>query len=407
MAATTEAPTAIRPLTVEFPDADLEDLRARLAATRWPERETVGDQGQGTPLATMQALVNHWLNAYDWRDCERRINAHPNFITEIDGLDIHFIHARSKHEDALPIVVCHGWPGSVVEQLKIIDPLIDPTAYGASASDAFHVVVPSMPGYGLSGKPAETGWGPVRIANAYVELMRRLGYTRFVAQGGDWGAIVVEMMAGGRDYPGPAVPAPPELIGVHTNMASAVPPDIHNAAVAGEEPPAELSDEERSAYESLRFFYRTHLAYAQMMGSRPQTLAALADSPMGLAAFVCDHDAATLELIIRVFDGASEGLSRDDVIDNLTFYWLTNTGVSAARLYGEYDGTFFAAKGLTIPVGVAAFPDELYRAPRSWAERAYPNLVHYNALPVGTHFAAWEQPKLLTEEIRATFRTLR
>jgi pimeloyl-ACP methyl ester carboxylesterase len=410
MAVTVERPpgdTAIRPLTIDIPEADLEDLRTRIAAARWPDKETVEDQSQGTPLATLQALAHRWLTEYDWRDCERRLNAHPNFVTEIDGLDIHFIHARSEHEDALPIVICHGWPGSVVEQLKVIDPLIDPTAHDGSASDAFHVVVPSMPGYGFSGKPSETGWDPLRIANAFVELMRRLGYSRFVAQGGDWGAIVVETMAGGRDHPQPAVPAPQELVGIHTNMASAVPPDIHTAATQGHPPPEGLSTDELSAYEQLRFFYGTHLAYAQMMGSRPQTLAGLADSPVGLAAFMIDHDAATLDLIIRAFRGEPTGVTPDDVLDNVTLYWLTNTGVSASRLYGEYGGTFFAVKNVTIPVGVSAFPDELYRAPRSWAERAYPNLVHYNALPVGTHFAAWEQPRLFTDEVRATFRSLR
>jgi pimeloyl-ACP methyl ester carboxylesterase len=410
MAVTVERPagdTAIRPFTVEFPEADLEDLRARLAAARWPEKETVEDRTQGTQLATIQELARHWRSEYDWRDCEARLNAVPNFVTEIDGLDIHFVHVRSKHEDALPIVVCHGWPGSIVEQLKIVGPLTDPTAHGASASDAFHVVIPSMPGYGFSGKPAGTGWDAARIANAYVELMRRLGYTRFAAQGGDWGAIVVETMAGGRDDPEAVEPAPPELIGIHTNMANAVPQDVHAAAAAGSPPPAGLSDEERASYEHLAFFYE-HVGYAVLMGSRPQTLTGLVDSPVGLAAFMIDHDPWSLDLITRAFQGAPTGLTRDDVLDNITLFWLTKTGVSAARMYWEYKGTFFATKNVTVPVGVSVFPDELYAAPRSWAERAYPNLVYYNsAHDAGGHFAAWEQPRPLTEDVRATFRSLR
>jgi pimeloyl-ACP methyl ester carboxylesterase len=389
--------TAIRPFRVEVPEADLEELRARIAATRWPEQETVEDKSQGTQRATMQALARYWLEEYDWRRCEARMNSFPQFVTEIDGLDIYFIHVRSKHENALPLIVSHGWPGSVVEQLKIIEPLTDPTAHGGSASDAFHVVIPSMPGYGYSGKPTTTGWGPERIARAWVELMRRLGYTRFVAQGGDWGAVVVDLMG---------VDSPPELLGIHTNMAGVVPPEIDLALATGQPVPGDFSDEEQACIDQLSFFYK-HVFYAYIMGDRPQTLTGLADSPVGLAAFMLDHDAASLDLISRAFAGQPGGLSRDDVLDNITHFWLTNTAVSAARLYWENKGPFFAVKGVSIPVAVSVFPDELYQAPRSWAEQAYPNLIHYNRLGEGGHFAAWEQPKALCEEVRAGFRSLR
>jgi pimeloyl-ACP methyl ester carboxylesterase len=403
--------TAIRPFTYEATDAELEDLRARVAATRWPDKETVDDDSQGVQLALMQDLARYWATEYDWRKCEERLNALPSFITEIDGLDIHFIHVRSKHEDALPIVLCHGWPGSVVEQLKLIGPLTDPTAHGASASDAFHVVIPSMPGYGFSGKPADTGWDPVHIGKAYVELMRRLGYTRFVAEGGDWGAIVVDLMAGGRS-PGPAEPAPPELIGIHTNMAGVVPPELFTAAFVGTPPPSGLSDEERSTYEQLLKFFGTHVAYGLYAGTRPQTLYGLADSPIALAAFMLDHGDGSGQpgLVQQVLEGRLEKpseLTRDDILDNITLFWLTNTGVSSLRLYWEFKGAFFAVKDVTIPVGVSTFADELYRVPRSWAEKAYPNLVTYNQHDRGGHFAAWEQPQLLSEDVRATFRSLR
>ena len=389
--------TAIRPFVVDVPQADLDDLRRRIAATRWPEQETVADQSQGTQRATSQALARYWATEYDWRNVEARLNSYPQFITEIDGLDIYFLHVRSKHEDALPIIVAHGWPGSVVEQLKIIEPLTNPTAYGGSAEDAFHVVIPSMPGYGYSGKPTSTGWGPERIARAWIELMRRLGYTKFVAQGGDWGALVVELMA---------LNTPPELLGIHVNMPGVIPPEIDVAMALGEPIPDNLSAEERACCEQLSFFYK-HVAYARFMGDRPQSLTGLADSPVGLAAFMLDHDAASLALISRAFAGQREGLSRDDVLDNITHFWLTNTGVSAARLYWEYKGGYFNVKGVKIPVAASVFPDELYQAPRSWSEQAYPNLIHYNRLPVGGHFAAWEQPKLFTEELRAGFRSLR
>jgi pimeloyl-ACP methyl ester carboxylesterase len=415
MAVTTDktaGETAIRPFTVEIPEADLEDLRSRIAATRFPDKETVEDDSQGVPLSVMQELARYWATEYDWRKCEARLNALPNFVTEIDGLDIHFIHVRSEHEDALPIVVCHGWPGSIVEQLKIIGPLTDPTAHGASASDAFHVVVPSMPGYGFSEKPSSTGWDPVRIGKAYVELMRRLGYTRFVAQGGDWGAVMVDVMAGGRNDPAAAEPAPPELIGIHTNMAGVVPPDLYGAAFIGNPAPSDLSDEERSTYEQLQAFFGTHVAYGLIMGTRPQTLYGLADSPIDLAAFMLDHGDGSGQpgLVQQVLEERLEkpsDLTRDDILDNITLFWLTNTGVSSARLYWESKFGFFTVKGVTIPVGVSTFADEIYRVPRSWAEEAYPNLVYYNQHDRGGHFAAWEQPQLLTEDVRATFRSLR
>jgi pimeloyl-ACP methyl ester carboxylesterase len=414
MAATTERPasdTGIRQFRIETQEADLENLRARIAATRFPEKETVDDFSQGVPLATMQALARYWQDEYDWRKCEARLNAVPQFITEIDGLDIHFVHVRSKHEDALPVIVSHGWPGSFVEQMKIVDLLTDPTAHGGSASDAFHVVIPNMPGYGFSGKPTTTGWGPIRIAEAWVELMKRLGYAQFVAAGGDWGGVVVEVMAGGRDAPASTQPAPPELLGIHTNFPGVVPPEIDRAIQTGGPLPSDLSDDERRTTEQLGFLYQ-HVAYGAEMGSRPQTLYGLADSPVDLAAFMLDHDAASLELISRVFvDGAQEGLTRDDVLDNVTLFWLTNTGVSAARLYWEWlhqdKGTYVSVKNVTVPVAVSVFPDEVYEAPRSWTEQAYPNLIHYNKVDKGGHFAAWEQPELYASELRAGFRSLR
>jgi pimeloyl-ACP methyl ester carboxylesterase len=389
---------AIRPFTFNAPQSSLDDLRRRVAATVWPEKETVADQSQGVQLATMRALARYWATDYDWRKCEAKLNSLPQFVTEIDGVDIHFIHVRSNRETALPIIVTHGWPGSIIEQMKIIDPLTNPTAHGASASDAFHVVIPSLPGHGFSGKPTNTGWDPVRIARAWIVLMKRLGYTQFVAQGGDWGNAVTEQMA---------LLAPPELIGIHTNMPASVPPDIEKALQSGAPPPSSLSADERRAWDQLDFFYKNGLGYAQEMNHRPQTLYAIADSPVGLAAWMLDHDAASHALIARVFDGQAEGLTRDDVLDNVTLYWLTNTAVSSARLYWESKLPFFAPKHVAIPTGVSAFPDEIYQAPRSWTEKAYPKLIHYNRLAKGGHFAAWEQPKLFSEEIRATFRSLR
>jgi pimeloyl-ACP methyl ester carboxylesterase len=389
----------IRPFRFEAPEADLTDLRRRIKATRWPERETVGDATQGVQLATMQALARYWETEYDWRRIEGRLAALPQFITEIDGLDIHFIHVRSKHEDALPLIVTHGWPGSIIEQMKLIDPLTDPIAHGGDASDAFHLVIPSIPGYGYSGRPTTTGWDPDHIARAWVVLMKRLGYTKFVAQGGDWGAVITDLMG---------VHAAPELLGIHTNMPGVFPADVDAAAFAGAPAPAGLSADEKLAYTRLQFVYQKGIAYGFQMGLRPQTLYGIADSPIGLAAYFLDHDARSYELISRVFRGQAEGLTRDDVLDNITITWLTNTAVSGGRLYWEYWGKgYFNAKGVNIPVAVSVFPDELYPAPRSWAERAYPKLIHYNKLDKGGHFAAWEQPKVFSEEIRAGFRSLR
>jgi pimeloyl-ACP methyl ester carboxylesterase len=395
--------TGIRPFTVDVPEEKLTDLRRRIAATQWPEKETVPDESQGVPLATMQDLARYWATEYDWRTCENRLKALPHFITEIDGLDIHFIHVRSRHDNALPLIINHGWPGSVIEQLKLIDPLVDPTAHGGSESDAFHVVIPSMPGYGFSGKPTTTGWGPERMGRAWAVLMTRLGYTRYVAQGGDWGAFVVDQMG---------LQQPAGLLAIHTNMPATVPADVNDAAQAGQAPPSGLSDEERSAYEQLiRTFGQVQ--YAQYMAARPQTLYGIADSPVGLAAWLLDHNdadgqpaAAVVAALSRTTSDTGE-LTRDEVLDNITLYWLTNTGVSASRLYWEYKGGFFNAKGVTIPVAVTVFPGEQYQAPRTWTEQAYPNLIHYNKVDRGGHFAAWEQPHLFAEELRAAFTRMR
>jgi pimeloyl-ACP methyl ester carboxylesterase len=391
----------IRPFHVHIPDADLAEMRRRISATRWPDRETVTDPSQGPQLATLQKLARYWATEYDWRKVEARLNAVPNFVTEIDGLDIHFIHVRSKHKNALPLIITHGWPGSVIEQLKIIGPLTDPTAHGGGAADAFDVVIPSMPGYGFSGKPTTAGWGPGHIAHAWVVLMKRLGYTKFVAQGGDWGAIVTDLM-GAQGHP--------ELLGIHSNMPGIFAPDIDRAALTGAPPPAGLSAEEKSTYQDLALEYAKGIGYGYQMGLRPQALYGIADSPVGIAGYFLDHDAKSLALISRVFDGQSEGLSRDDVLDNITLTWLTNTFTSGARLYWEaFESkvSFFGIKGVAIPVAVSVFPDELYQAPKSWAERAYPKLIHYNKVEKGGHFAAWEQPKLFSEEVRAGFRPLR
>ena len=390
-------PTAIRPFRIHAPEAALVDMKRRVLATRWPEKELVPDASQGVQLATMKALADYWVRDYDWRKAEAYLNSLPNFVTEIDGVDIHFIHVRSRHANALPIIVTHGWPGSIFEQLKIIGPLTDPTAHGGAAADAFDVVIPSLPGHGFSGKPTELGWDPIRIAKAWAVLMQRLGYTRYVAQGGDWGNAVTEQLA---------LLKPKGLIGIHTNMPATVPDDIAKALAAGQKP-GDLEPDEERAYDQLDSFYKHGLGYANEMANRPQTLYALADSPIGLAAWMLDHDAKSQELIARVFAGGQEGLSKEDVVDNVALYWLTNTGVSSARLYWESHLAFFQAKGVTLPVAVSAFRDELYQAPRSWAEKAYPNLVFYARHDRGGHFAAWEQPAALTADLRAAFRPLR
>jgi pimeloyl-ACP methyl ester carboxylesterase len=393
----------IRPFHVNVPEEQLADLRRRVLATRWPDRETVSDASQGVQLATTEKLARYWATEYDWRRVEARLNALPQFVTEVDGLDIHFIHVRSKHQDALPLIVTHGWPGSIIEQLKIIEPLTNPTAHGGSASDAFHVVIPSLPGHGFSGKPTVPGWTPVTIASAWATLMQRLGYAKYVAQGGDWGNAVSEVMA---------LQRPTGLLGIHTNMAATVPANISKALTYHETPPTDLTTEERKAWDQLADFYGKGLAYALEMSNRPQTLYGIADSPVGLAAWMIDHDIRSYKLIARVFDGETEGLTRDDILDNVTLYWLTNTAVSSARLYWDTTqistgGGFFDVRGVKIPVAVSAFPDEIYEAPRIWAERAYPNLIHYNKLEKGGHFAAWEQPQVFSAELRTAFRPLR
>ncbi len=389
---------AIRPFHVNIAEEELIELRRRINATRWPEKETVTDQSQGVQLETIQELARYWANEYDWRKMEAKLNAYPNYITEIDDLDIHFIHVRSKHEDALPLIIAHGWPGSIIEQMKLIEPLTNPTAYGGSASDAFHVVIPSMPGYGFSGKPTTTGWNPKRIASAYGELMTRLGYTKYAAQGGDWGAIVVDFMG---------VQEPEGLIGIHTNMAGVIPPEVDAAIWTGNPLPSGLSDEEKKAAAQVG---ENKFAFAAILGTRPQTMTGLVDSPVGLAAFLLDHDWKSLAMKSRSIAGIEEGITIDDILDNISLFWFTNTGVSTSRIYWENTVagiSFFGVKGVKIPVAVSVFPDELFEAPRSWAEKAYPNLIHYNKLPKGGHFAAWEQPEHITSELRTALKKLR
>jgi pimeloyl-ACP methyl ester carboxylesterase len=395
--ARSDADTVIRPFKYHASDGELSDLRRRVAATRWPDREIVADASQGVQLATIRKLADYWARNHDWRKVEARLDALPQFTTRIDGVDIHFIHVRSKHADALPVIITHGWPGSIIEQMKVIGPLTDPTAFGGEASDAFDVVIPSLPGHGFSGKPTVGGWDPVRIARAWIVLMQRLGYSRYVAQGGDWGNAVTEQMA---------LLTPRGLVGIHTNMPATL-PDPVSAALAGGPAPTGLSADEQYAWDQLDFFWKHGLAYAQEMGNRPQTLYGLEDSPVGLAAWMLDHDSRSYALIARVFDGAEEGLTRDDILDNITLYWLTKTAVSSARLYWESKLPFFAPKHIELPVAVSAFPDEIYTAPKSWTERAYPKLIHYNRLAKGGHFAAWEQPKVFSEELRDSFRSLR
>jgi pimeloyl-ACP methyl ester carboxylesterase len=396
---TTSTQPDIRPFRINVPEEELVDLRRRIQATRWPDKETVADPSQGVQLATMQKLARYWGTDYDFRRFETRLNALPQFMTEIDGLDIHFIHAKSRHDNALPLIITHGWPGSVIEMLKVVGPLTDPTAYGGSAEDAFHLVIPSIPGYGFSGKPTTTGWDSARIARAWVVLMKRLGYTQFVAQGGDWGAIITDLMA---------TQTPPELLGIHSNMPGTVPPDISKMLPSGDPPPSNLSADERRAYEELSRVYTKGIGYAVEMGLRPQTLYGLADSPIALAAWMLDHDALSYEDISHAFDGHPVGdLTRDEVLDNITLTWLTNTGISSGRLYWENKLGFFDVKNVSIPAAVSVFPRELYEAPRSWAERAYPKLIYYNTLDRGDHFAAWQEPQLFSQEVRAAFRSLR
>ena len=395
--------TAIRPFHVNIPEAQLEDLRRRIKATNWPESETVPDDTQGVQIATMKKLADYWAKNYDWRKIEAKLNSYPQFITKIDGLDIHFIHVRSKEKNALPVIITHGWPGSIIEQLKVIGPLTDPVAYGGKAEDAFDVVIPSLPGYGFSGKPTAPGWNPVSIAKAWATLMQRLGYTRYVAQGGDWGNAISEVMA---------LQQPVGLVGIHTNMAATVPADVSKALSLGGPAPAGLSADEKRAWDQLDDFYKNGLGYAIEMNNRPQTLYALADSPVGLAAWMLDHDIRSYRMIVRSFDGKPEGLTRDDVLDNITLYWVTNTAISSARLYWDTahklpPGGFFDVRGIQIPVAVSAYPDEIYQAPESWAKKAYPKLIHYGRLPKGTHFAAWEQPESFATELRESFRSLR
>ncbi len=397
-----KAQDEIHPFKIDVSEKELTDLRKRIKATRWPDSETVKDNSQGVQLNTMKKLADYWANDYHWKKGEKRLNDYPQFMTKIDGLDIHFIHVRSKYEDAIPIIITHGWPGSFIEQMKVIEPLTNPTAYGGKAEDAFHVVIPSLPGHGFSDKPTAPGWDPVRIALAWTELMKRLGYTKFVAQGGDWGNAISEVMG---------LQTPAELLGIHTNMAATVPAEVAKALTFHEAPPKGLSTEEQHAWDQLDYFYKKGLGYATEMNTRPQTLYALADSPVGLAAWMLDHDIRSEELISRVFDGKKEGLTRDDILDNVTLYWLSNTAISSARLYWDTQqtskgGGFFDVRGVKIPVAVSAFPDEIYQAPRSWAEQAYSNLIYYNKLNKGGHFAAWEQPEVFSEEIRVAFRSL-
>jgi pimeloyl-ACP methyl ester carboxylesterase len=395
--------TAIRPFRINVPEQALADLRRRIEMTRWPEKETVADQSQGVPLATMRELARYWAADYNWRKAEEKLNAYPQFVTNIDGLDIHFIHVRSRHPNALPLVITHGWPGSVLEQIKLIGPLTDPTAHGGMAEEAFDVVIPSMPGYGFSGKPTSTGWGPERMARSWPELMKRLSYTRYVAQGGDWGAFVVDQMG---------LQAPAGLLAIHTNMPATVPADVDKALLAGGPAPSGLSAEETRAYDQLVRTFK-QVDYARLMGSRPQTLYGIADSPVGLAAWLLDHNdadgqpAAAVASALNRTSSATGELTRDEILDNITLYWLTNTGVSASRLYWEYKGGFFNAKGVSIPVAVTVFPGEQYEAPRSWTERAYSKLIYYNRAEKGGHFAAWEQPTIFAQELRAAFRSLR
>ena len=389
------ADIAIRPFQVQVPEAALADLRRRVVETRWPDKETVTDRSQGNQLGKLQEIVRYWGTDYNWRKVEAQLNALPMFMTQIDGVDIHFIHVNSRHANALPLIITHGWPGSVIEQLKVIEPLTNPTAYGGQAEDAFHVVIPSMPGYGFSGKPTGTGWNPERIARAWAELMERLGYTRYVAQGGDWGSPVSSAMAR---------QAPAGLLGIHINLPATIPPDVAAVLATGGPAPAGLSEKERVAFDALDTFYKKYRAYGAMMGTRPQTIGyALTDSPVGLAAWIYDYNNGEPERL----------LNTDDVLDDITLYWLTNTATSAARLYWETSGqsVLLAAaqktSEISLPVAITVFPGEVYRAPETWARRAYRNLIYFHEVDKGGHFAAWEEPELFSAELRAAFRPLR
>jgi pimeloyl-ACP methyl ester carboxylesterase len=387
---------SIRPFHIHVPESALVDLRQRLAATRLPERETVGDQSQGVQLGTIKKLLRYWQNDYDWRRAEAKLNALPQFVTTIDGVEIHFIHVRSRHKNAIPLIMTHGWPGSIFELLDVIDPLTNPTAHGGRMEDAFDIVIPSMPGYGFSGKPTTTGWNPVRIARAWDTLMKRLGYTRYVAQGGDWGAKVSEALAR---------QAPEGLLGIHINLLLNIPPEIARSIAAGDPAPAGLSEKETVAYNQRKALA---LAYLIEQSTRPQTIGySLGDSPVGLAAWMLDHDPHSYEQLAHAFEGHPEGgLTRNAILDDITLYWVTNTGASAARLYWE--NTRVAYKGdIAVPAAFTVFPGELWRAPRTWVEKTYKNLIYFNEVDEGGHFAAWEQPELFATEVRAAFRSLR
>jgi pimeloyl-ACP methyl ester carboxylesterase len=402
-AATTRTDSAVRPFHIDVPEADLVELRRRIAATRWPDKETVSDRSQGAQLDKMQALVQYWGTDYDWRKVEAKLNALPQFVTEIDGLDIQFIHVRSPHANALPLIMTHGWPGSIVELLKVIGPLTDPPAHGGRAEDAFHLVLPSLPGYGFSARPTEKGWGPERIGRAWDMLMKRLGYTRYVSQGGDWGAVVAEAM--GRQ-------APAGLLGIHVNLAATIPSDVE-AALAGIGPvPAKMSERERAVFDALSAYRKSgNSAYFVMLTARPQGIGyGLTDSPAGLAAFILLHPGFAQW---SYGEDPAKSPTKDDVLDDITLYWLTNSATSSGRLYWEHGGgsptsaTAMKTAAISVPVGITVFPEDVYRPPETWARRAYPNLIYFNEVDKGGHFAAWEQPKLFATELRAAFRSLR
>lgn len=385
----------IKPFKANIPAAAISDLKSRVMATRWPSKETVNDQTQGVRLDQIQALVKYWGTKYDWRKAEAKLNALPQFTTNIDGIDVHFIHVKSSHPNALPIVMIHGWPGSVFELIKTIAPLTDPVAFGGKPEDAFDVVIPSMPGYGFSGKPVGTGWDADRMGRAFSELMNRLGYKKYLAAGGDWGSVVADKMAAQK---------PEGLIGIHVNMPATVPPGVAKALNNGEPAPAGLSEKENAAFESLKYLYTRGAGYAGMMVTRPQTLGyGLADSPVALASFFLD------KMNEWTYSGgnAEKSLTKDEILDDISLYWLTNTGTSSAQLYWENNANNFNAVDISIPAAITVFPGEIYRAPKSWAEKSYHNLIYFNEVSKGGHFAQWEEPQLFAEELRAAFKSLR